>query len=111
MTVTRALVDGIAQTLTDAGKSRGLKYWMVTCFDLANFSVPNEDDRFQYMVYQVENCPTTGRDHIQGYLELKTQTRFNQVKQMFAPAVVHLEGRKAKSSIPAINYCKRRKLV
>lgn len=80
---------------------------MVTCFDLANFTVPNEDDRFQYMVYQVENCPTTQRDHIQGYLELKSQTRFNQVKQMFAPAVVHLEGRKAKSSIPAINYCKK----
>ena len=105
--VTRALVDGISTTLTDAGKTRGLKYWMVTCFDLVNFKVPNEDDRFQYFVYQVENCPTTGRDHIQGYLELKSQTRFNQVKQMFAPAVIHLEGRKAKSSIPAINYCKK----
>jgi len=107
VTITRAVVDGVAQPLTDAGKKRGLKYWMVTSFDLVNFSVPSEDDRFQYMVYQVECCPTTKRDHIQGYLELKSQTRFNQVKQMFAPCVVHLEGRKAKSAIPAINYCKK----
>lgn len=80
---------------------------MVTCFDLAQFTVPSEDDRFQYLIYQVENCPTTGRDHIQAYLELKVQTRFNQVKQMFAPAVVHLEGRKAKTAEPAIAYCSK----
>lgn len=101
----RALTNGVAKELSANAKQRGLRYWMVTCFDLVQFKVPQDDERFQYMVYQVENCPTTKRDHIQGYLELNAQTRFLQVKAMFAPAVVHLEGRKAKNAKPAIDYC------
>lgn len=80
---------------------------MVTCFDLLQFKVPENDPRFKYMIYQVECCPTSNRDHIQGYLELNAQTRFQQVKQMFAPAVVHLEGRKARTAKPAIEYCSK----
>ena len=101
----RAIADDVALPLSANAKQRGLRYWMVTCFDLANFKVPEHDERFSYMVYQVETCPETKRDHIQGYLELSAQTRFSQVKQMFAPAVVHLEARKAKTAGPAIAYC------
>lgn len=102
-----AITADVSVPLSNNGKTRGLKFWMVTCFDLVHFKVPSEDPRFSYMIYQVEQCPDTGRHHIQAYLELKKQTPFQQVKAMFSPAQVHLEGRKAKTPGPAIKYCSK----
>lgn len=78
---------------------------MVTSFSIKDFSVPTHHPDFQYFVYQVEKCPTTGKEHIQGYLELKKQVAFNSVKMMFSPAIVHLEQRRAKTNTKAIEYC------
>lgn len=65
--------------------------WMVTCFDLENFAVPDTSDDFQYMVYQVEACPNTNAWHIQGFLMLKRPLRFHQVLALFPTAVVHID--------------------
>ena len=81
------------------------KNWMVTAFDLENFAVPDTDPNFKYMVYQVETAPETGRDHIQGYLELHRQTDFGVVKRMFS-VPVHLESRRG-TRAQAIAYCKK----
>lgn len=81
------------------------KNWMVTCFDLEAFAVPDEDPNFKYMVYQVETAPETGALHIQGYIELKRQTDFTTVKAMF-PCEVHLEKRQG-SRAQAIAYCRK----
>lgn len=78
---------------------------MVTSFDVKDFHVPTTHPDFQYFVYQIEMCPTTKREHVQGYLELKKQVAFNQVKLMFSPAIVHLEQRRAKTNTKAIEYC------
>lgn len=87
--------------------STGLRYknWMVTCFDLDAFAVPDEDPNFKYMVYQVEKAPETGALHVQGYIELKRQTDFTTVKSMF-PCDVHLE-RRLGTRAQAIAYCKK----
>jgi len=82
------------------------KNWMVTCFDLEAFFVPDQDPNFKYMVYQIETAPDTGREHVQGYLELVRQTDFNVVLTMFKPAVVHLENRRG-TRLQAIQYCKK----
>ena len=37
-------------------------------------------DKVEYMVYQAECCPTTGRMHIQGYIQLKSRWTFHRVK-------------------------------
>jgi len=79
---------------------------MVTCFDLENFFVPDQHADFKYMVYQVETCPDTGRDHIQGYIEFARQMDFNIVRNIFAPVVVHLE-RRLGTREQAIAYCKK----
>lgn len=78
--------------------------WMVTCFDLENFAVPDGEPNFKYMVYQVEECPETKLWHIQGYLELRRQTNLGTVKQMFHPVEVHLERRRG-TRTQAIAYC------
>lgn len=89
--------------MTETNRHKRYCNWMVTSFDLENFAVPDDSPLFQYMVYQVEECPDTKRWHIQGYLELKKQTVFNTVLAMF-PCVVHLEPRRGSQS-QAIAYC------
>ncbi len=37
------------------------------------------DDSFDYLVWQQEVCPETGREHLQGYIKLPRQLRLNQV--------------------------------
>lgn len=90
-----------------AGSTRHMRYknWMVTCFDLEKFAVPDEHPLFQYMIFQVEKCPKTEQWHIQGYLELNKQTVFNTVVKMF-PCVVHVEARRG-SQLQAIQYCSK----
>lgn len=105
--VSPAVAKEVSVPLSGNARTRGLKFWMVTCFDLVQFKVPTEHADFSYMIYQVEQCPETQRMHIQGYLELKKQTTFLKTKAMFAPAVVHLEGRKARTAAPAIAYCSK----
>ena len=40
-----------------------------------------DDDLVQYMIAQAELCPTTGRMHIQGYLQIKNRWTFARVKK------------------------------
>jgi len=46
----------------------------------------------RYYIYQFETCPTTGRDHVQGYLELKEQKDLRWIKKMvFEDETIHIE--------------------
>lgn len=105
--ITPAVRDGIALPLSKNGRTRGLKYWCFTVQEaqIPLFEVPVDHEAFSYCVYQKEQCPQTGRLHLQGYLVLKTQTRFLQVKAMFSPCQLHLESRKARTHKPARDYC------
>jgi len=68
---------------------------------------PAYDDRWMtYLVYQREKCPTTGREHWQGYMELKKLTNFNTVKSHFGDDA-HLEPRKGTQD-QAVDYCKKK---
>lgn len=57
-----------------------------------------------FMVYQKERCPTTAREHFQGYVEFKSAKRINGVKQIFSNCGIHLEHRLG-SQQQAIDYC------
>lgn len=65
-------------------------------------------DEISYMVYQKERCPTTGREHYQGYVELTNKIRLNRVKEIFNDNTIHLENRKG-SQKQAIDYCTKDK--
>lgn len=60
-----------------------------------------------YAVYQLEICPTTGRLHLQGYLELDRAQRITQVKRNNAfLSTAHLEPRRG-TQAQAIEYCEK----
>lgn len=59
----------------------------------------------KYHVFGREVCPTTGRRHLQGYIELTRQMDFNSVRSLF-PGAPHLEPR-AGTPLQASDYCKK----
>lgn len=61
-------------------------------------------DKVQYMVYQKELCPTTKREHWQGYAEFDSKQSMRGVKLIFNDQKLHLEKRKG-SQEQAREYC------
>lgn len=55
------------------------------------------------MVYQYENCPTTNKLHIQGYVEFKKQMSFKQIKDLLGKRA-HIE-RRWGTRDSCIKYC------
>jgi len=79
-----------------------LAHW---CFTLYNVpKVPSTDKRFKYCVYQKEKCPTTGKDHYQGYVEFQRSIRMKTIKELFGDDSIHLEARRG-SRTQARDYC------
>lgn len=64
------------------------------------------DTKVKYLIFQKEKCPTTGKEHLQGYIELLKPMRFNAVKGMFFSNSVHLEKRMGTRD-QAIEYCSK----
>lgn len=67
--------------------------WMFTLFvddnedELALFCCPREafdpdHPAFKYAVWQIERAPTTGRLHVQGFLQLRKQMGMARVKEV-----------------------------
>lgn len=69
-----------------------------------NFEVPDTFKHFKYCVYQLESCPTTGKLHLQGYVEFKRSVRIRKVKELFKCPEMHLE-RRMGSREAARQYC------
>lgn len=60
------------------------------CFTLFNFDEHLDElrqlinqERTQYLIWEQETCPTTGRRHLQGYIQLVRRTEFSTVRRMF----------------------------
>lgn len=77
------------------------------CFTINDYSFEDlatiESLGCQYMVYGKETAPTTGMQHIQGYVYFTTLKSFKQVKQVF-PKRTHLEAAKG-SAEQNKEYC------
>lgn len=63
-----------------------------------------DDDRVRYCVWQLEKCPSTGRNHLQGYIEFRNPVRMGGVKRIFGDDTLHLEARRG-SRKQAVEYC------
>lgn len=66
-------------------------------------TIGTQDNHLLYIVGQLERCPTTGRLHVQGYVEYDKMTTLRQAKAHLGQDV-HLEKR-AGSQADAIRYC------
>lgn len=60
----------------------------------------------EYLVFGRETCPTTGRQHLQGYVEFKHQKTMSAVKAWMANNQLHLEKRSGTAK-EAADYCKK----
>lgn len=78
--------------------------WCFTAFDLTEIQF-NEDE-MQYLVYQKEKSPQTGKEHYQGFVQLKTKKRLAGVKQLFPDKAAHYEKTRGTAK-QAAEYCKK----
>lgn len=75
-----------AAATTSKTRSRG---W---CFTMYRTDEPVfNESTMTYMVYQREKCPSTGREHWQGYVHFKSQKTMAPVKTALNDQTVHLE--------------------
>lgn len=80
------------------------------CFTTFESQMPDFDYNLEdflpycsYMVFQLEQCPTTGNYHYQGYCELKEQLSKNSIQKRLCPNL-HIEKRKGTAK-QASDYC------
>lgn len=75
-------------------------------FDLNDLSRKIESaDWVKYCVYQLEQCPESSRQHLQGYIELNSPTRVGRIKTLLGDSV-HLEKRRGTRD-QARDYCRK----
>jgi len=70
-----------------------MRNWCFTSFKVDSFPELSSQ-HVKYCVYQREICPETGKEHLQGYIELTKSMRMNAVKCMLEDDTLHLERRK-----------------
>lgn len=68
------------------------------CFTKYNYDrtefdelIKSKTDDIKYCVYQEETCPTTQKNHIQGYVVFKNVRRLTEVKKWMNDKTLHLE--------------------
>lgn len=84
------------------------RHWTFTSHNTRNFklwkSLDLQDLQIRYMVYQLETCPSTGKIHVQGYVEFYQQLRMTQVKVKLGDNALWLDNRKGTRQ-QARDYC------
>lgn len=77
------------------------------CFTSFVLELPTfEEINCSYIIWGEEVCPTTGRDHLQGYIEFKQGVTFNTVKRRLGNPAAHVTVRKG-TQLQAVDYCKK----
>lgn len=78
------------------------------CITFFNEPKIEEDlkDYVRYLIYGEEICPTTGKKHWQGYVELTKPCRISMIKKIFNDNTVHCESRQGTRD-QARAYCQK----
>lgn len=92
-------------------KTLKAKHWTATIFsDGVEKYIGNVDEEYKagMLIYSIagqEVCPSTGREHLQAYLEFKSDRSLNALKKKFGDSI-HFEKRKGTRK-QAMDYCKK----
>jgi hypoxanthine phosphoribosyltransferase len=92
------------------GRYRKRNYCM-TSYTMENYDNWTKDwaiinKYISYLCYQAETCPTTGKEHIQAYCELKEALDYTSIKTIFNDEKLWLGAREG-SQTQAIDYTKK----
>lgn len=89
---------------------RRSKYWCWTSFKLDDngaLALPNTDvERMTYMIFGFEECPTTGRKHLQGYVEYSDKVVLSTSQRRLGLGSIRHDARNG-TAIQASDYCKK----
>jgi len=82
--------------------------WCFTSYaeDICPFAAQPDDTLVRYGIWQRERCPTTEREHWQGYLEFSTPVRLSRVRGVVGDPRCHLERARGDRS-SARDYCRK----
>ncbi len=72
--------------------------------DFVNWS--SLPDNVRYLTYQSELCPSTGRSHLQGYIEFAGPVALGGIRTTLGDSSVHVERRRG-SATQAAEYCRK----
>lgn len=61
-----------------------------------------------FLIYQLEQCPTTGKLHFQGYAQCEKKIGLNKIKDLFNDKSMHIEEARG-SAEDNIKYCSKDK--
>jgi len=75
------------------------------CFTAWNVDIEYDTEYMKYLVIGKEVCPSTGKEHLQGYCEFVKPTDFSIVKKLLGENT-HLEPR-VSTAARASDYCKK----
>lgn len=77
--------------------------WMVTIFEEPDYTKWEKIPEIEYIIGQLEQCPTTGKIHWQGYIECTKAMELTTIKKLLTNNTIHLE-RRLGTQVQAINY-------
>lgn len=105
--ITRVIILRYIDPLLGIMKNPRFYNWMITIFkdeESKLFEWKFPDNKLKFMVYQYEICPSTEKEHIQGYMEFTEKVSMKWIKENIENNCVHLEPRKGTQK-QAIDYC------
>lgn len=80
--------------------------WCFTLFDVAWSVKDAQQSEIKYLIYQKEKCPTSNREHYQGYCELLSKVGIKKFKSILNSESAHVESRKGTRD-QARAYCQK----
>lgn len=76
------------------------------CYTAWKNTTEVESKHLKYHVVGKETCPTTGKEHWQGYIEFSMPKTITKIKKILGSKEAHIEARKG-SAKEAAEYCKK----
>lgn len=86
--------------------NKRFRNWCFTDFSLSKDYVECLSPNITFLIYGKEKCPTTKKEHHQGYLELKEAMTLSAIKKKLKNDTIHLEVAKG-SAEQNIKYCEK----
>lgn len=86
------------------------RHFCFTDYDVRDYRTIITEDTFKesiiFMCWQTEVCPTTGKEHNQGYIHLKKPSRFSFIKKLLNSKSIHLAECRG-SAQSNLDYCSK----
>jgi len=90
--------------------SQSHSHWVFTSFDLTlleklpSLCEKTDGGKADYVAYQLESAPDTGRQHIQGYVEYPSRVGLRTAKLWLGDTTAHVEPRRGNLLLSSTSY-------